>query len=132
MNEKSFTLLELMLVVVILGILATFVVPGYLGVKRRAEGRGSSTQLRMLHAAQKVNHLEEELYIACNGFAACNTALDLDLPDDGWAYRAVCIGGCANGFLARATDTSGSGCVYTITQLITVPTTGASCVFTAR
>lgn len=121
----GFTLLELMLVVVIVGIIATFAIPGFLGVRQRAEGRQASTQLRLIHTAEKVKHLESDLYVACNGFAACSTALDLDLPDDTWAYRVICIGGCSNDFRATAGK---DGCVYTITKNLAKPL-AAGCVY---
>jgi len=129
MFKKGFTLLELMLVVVIVGIIATFAIPGYIGVRRRAEGRQSSTQLRLIHAAEKIEMLEENAFVGCAGFAACNTALDLELPNDGWTYNVVCTGGCGNDFTATATDAGGSGCVYSITRNLLDPTDTANCVF---
>lgn len=113
LNKKGFSLLELMLVVVVVSIIATFAIPGYLGVKQRAEGRQASTQLRLLHNAEKIEFLEENVYAACSGFSACNSLLDLDLPDDGWIYRVVCRGGCSNDFRATAAN---SGCTYTMTK----------------
>jgi len=121
----GFTLLELMLVVVIVGIIATFAIPGYLGVRQRAEGRQASTQLRLIQTAEKVIFFEENAYTACAGFAACNVALNLDLPNDGWAYRVVCTGGCGNNFTATAIQ---GACTYTM-QRNTVDPAAAGCVF---
>ena len=126
--KKSFTLLELMLVVVIVGILATFAIPGYLGVKQRAEGRQASTQLKLIHTTEKIEFLENDLYLACDGFAACNTALDLDLPDDTWIYSVICSGGCNNDFTARAVNSTGT-CAYSITKDTAMVGT-AGCVYT--
>ena len=123
MGRKGFTLLELMLVVVIVGIIATFAIPGYLGVRQRAEGRQASTQLRLIRTAERVGYLESDSYVGCIGFALCNTALDLDLPNDGWAYSVTVIGG--PGFLATAAK---GGCSYTIGQT-SAPMTSAGCVF---
>lgn len=125
MDRKGFSLLELILVVIVIGIIAAFAIPGYLGVKQRAEGRQASTQLRLIHTAEKVEFLEDNLYVACNGFAGCNPLLDLDLPDDGWAYRVVCSGGCGNDFSARAVK---SGCTYTMTKNSSKPA-AAGCTY---
>jgi len=128
MNRKSLTLLELVIVVIIVGIIATFAIPGYLGVRQRAEGRQASTQLRLIHTAEKVEFLESDLYAACNGFTACNTALDLDLPDDGWVYKVVCAGGnctTATDFTATAAK---DGCTYTMTKNSSKPA-AAGCTY---
>ena len=125
MNRKGFTLLELILVVIIVSIIVTFAIPGYLGVRQRAEGRQASTQLRLIHTDEKIEFLENDLYVACTGFAACNTALDLDLPNDTWAYRVVCTGGCANDFTATAIK---GGCTYTMTRASSKPAS-AGCVY---
>jgi len=120
MTKKGFTLLELMLVVIIVGIIATFAIPGYLGVKQRAEGRQASTQLKLIHTAEKIEFLENDLYVACNNTANCNSSvigLDLDLPVDNWVYSVACAGGCTNDFKALARNGNGTGpCTYSITK----------------
>ena len=125
------TLVELVIVIVIVGIIAGFVIPGYLGVRQRAEGRGASALLRLVQTAEKVRHLESSLYIACTGYAACNTALDLDLPDDdGWVYAVVCAGGdcsTATDFTATAVNDDGT-CTYSITK-DTAMTSSAGCIY---
>jgi len=113
MNRKSLTLIELVIVIIIVGIIATFAIPGYLGVRKRAEGRQASTQARLIHTAEKIEHLESDNYAACAGYVACNSTLDLDLPGDGWTYGVVCTGGCANDFTVTAAK---DGCTYTMTK----------------
>jgi len=124
MFKKGFTLLELVLVVTIVGIIVTFAIPGYLGVRQRAEGRQASTQLKLIQTTEKIRHLESDNYVVCNGFAACNTALNLDLPDDTWVYRVVCAGGCDNNFTATAIK---DGCTYSIAKDTVM--TSAGCVY---
>ena len=128
MARKGFTLLELMLVVIIVGIIATFAIPGYFGVKQRAEGRQASTQLRLIHTAEKIKFLENDLFVPCIGFVACNdpiNGLDLDLPDDGWTY-SVSVAGST--FSATAVATNPVGCKYTMTQASSA-ITPAGCVY---
>ncbi len=128
MTSKGFTLLELMLVVVIVGIIATFAIPGYFGVRQRAEGRQASTQLKLIHTAEKIKFLENDLYVACVDYVACNDSingLDLDLPDDGWDYLVTVAGAT---FTATATATNPVGCSYTMDQA-SPAITSAGCVY---
>ncbi len=132
MSKKSFTLLELMLVVVIVGIIATFAIPGYLGVRQRAEQRQASTQLRLIQTAEKVIFLEQNAYRACTfplpaapAAFNCNVRLNLDLPNDGWNYRVTNIAG--PDFIATAV---GPGtCSYGMSRNTADPTPLGVCVF---
>jgi len=126
MNRKSFTLLELLLVVGIVGVISAFAIPGYLGVRQRAEGRQASTQVRLIHTAEKIEYLENYLYVACTTTAACNTALELGLPGDGWVYAVACSGGCGNDFSATAAKGT---CTYTMAKDSTKPTDTAGCTY---
>jgi len=125
-SRACFTLLELVTVVVIIGIIASIGAGYYRGVRQRAGGRQASTQLRLIHTAERIKFLENYLYVPCSGFSACYTALDLDLPDDGWAYDVVCTGGCGNDFTATAVKDT---CTYTITEDPSMAAT-AGCVYT--
>ena len=130
------TLLELVVVMVLIGIIAGFTIPGYLGVKRRAEQRGASTQLTLIHTAEKVRHLESGNYRDCAGYVACNdpdptVGLNLDLPRDGWTYAVVCAGGdcsTATDFTATAVNSAGT-CTYSITK-DTDMNSSAGCIYT--
>jgi len=125
MSKKSFTLLELMLVVVIVGIIATFAIPGYLGVRQRAEQRQASAQIRLIQAAENIGFLENSAFTACAGFAACNAALDLDLPNDGWVYNVALIAGPD----FNATANGGAGCVYQMNRNTVDPVVVGACAF---
>ncbi len=127
LNGKSLSLLELIIAIVIVGIIASFAIPGYLGVKQRAEGRGASTLLKLIHAAEKVYELESVDYIPCAGFGPCNTLLNLDLPEDEWTYNVACLGGCGNDFRATAVNDAGT-CTYSITKDTDMTSTGG-CVY---
>lgn len=53
-NKKGFTLVELMVVVLILGLLTAIGIPSYRGAKKYAERRIVETNLRMIDAAIEV------------------------------------------------------------------------------
>ena len=126
----GFTLLELMLVVVIVGIIATFAIPGYLGVKQRAEGRQAARQLKLIQDAEKIQFLEEDTYVACNGIVgpgSCSIRLELELPDDGWNYTVILAGG-AGGFVATASKGVGL-CAYNINANMAKPNFNPACLY---
>lgn len=121
------TLLELIIVVVVIAIIAGFTIPGYFEVRRKAEQRGAVTQIRLIHTAERVRHLESGNYFLCSKDQSvpvdtCSSNLNLDLPDDGWIYAVTLVAD----FTATATK---DGCTYTMRKTDSKPT-GVGCIFT--
>jgi type II secretory pathway pseudopilin PulG len=110
---------------VIIGIIAAFATPGYLGAKQRAEQRQAATQVRLIYTAEKVRFLESDRYALCTGYVSCNNALNLDLPDDGWAYKVT----TSSSKLNFKVSASKGGCTYSMTESSTKPTASAGCVY---
>ncbi len=113
-KRKSFTIVELLIVVVILTILATFAIPAYLNAKQRAVDHEARSQLKLIQTAEKSYRLEEGQYIACADNAACSSDLRLDLPpappDGNWDYSVPSVDNAASPpqFTANSTGTSGT------------------------
>ncbi|MBD1574342.1 type II secretion system major pseudopilin GspG [Vibrio sp. S17_S38] len=61
-KQKGFTLLEVMVVVVILGILASFVVPNLLGNKEKADQQKTVTDIVALENALDMYKLDNSVY----------------------------------------------------------------------
>ena len=76
-NKKGFTLLELLVVVVIIGILAAVALPQY----RKAVGKAELVQV--IAATKAIQNAQERFYLVTNEYATSFDKLDIDLPNNG-------------------------------------------------
>ena len=91
--REGFSLVELIVIVVVLGVLISFAVPTYVGVKRKIQDQGALSNLKLLQAAEKNYRIEARQYISCADTTACNAALRLDIPVGGyWQYSVPTAG----------------------------------------
>lgn len=109
MKNKSFgfTILELVIVIVIIGILATLGLASFSAPREQSIEKEAIGNLKLMAAAEKIYRMENAAYIGCANTAAVNTNLRLMFPtnDPNWKYRVVGIS--ATNFSARAQRTSG-------------------------
>ena len=95
LNKKtkiSFTLIETIIVVIIIGILVSFAMPAYFNAKQGTLDREAQTQLRLIRSAERVYRLEIGGYVDCANNTMCNTRLNLDLPApavSNWDYTVI-------------------------------------------
>ncbi len=108
-DERGFTLIELIMVLVILGILLALALPSYLGTRRKAYIAEADQKLQEWATAQWLYYTEH------NGFAG-TAQVSLPSNTDNWSFSG---GNCGGATTCTATATgqgvvSGASIVYTI------------------
>ena len=79
-SDIGFTLMELMVVVVIIGIIAGFALPQYQKSVRKSHERDALVQLATLHAANAIYRAKEDEYLpAAANLAAINSGLNINI-----------------------------------------------------
>jgi type IV pilus assembly protein PilA len=66
-DDKGFTLIELMVVVLIIAILIAIAIPTFLGMRRRAQDRAAQSDLRNGITAAKAFFTDEDTYVPVSG-----------------------------------------------------------------
>lgn len=124
-RDKGFTLLELVVVIVILGILVTLGIKQYIPARERAMAREAVSNLRLIAAAEKVYKMETGKYYpnatTVNNVTSINDELKLSLMDKNWNYSII---GAVSTFNATASRVGSGGyldCSFSVNQTQTDP-----------
>jgi len=115
LSLTGFTLLELLIVIVVVGILATLAVIQYQPYKENTLDREAQANLKLIWAAQVVYepNTDNQVYFtpSDNTNVGINSGLNLQLPTttSNWNYTMVnCTSSGYSRFSAKATRTDGS------------------------
>lgn len=131
MRKRSFTLLELVAVIVIIGILATLGWSYFGPVKEKFLDKEAIVSLKLIQVAEKIYRMEYHNYYPIVGgskedIATINLDLKLDLPalpNRNWNYKVYSTG-CAEG---TRNVTGGRTWDFTIGDSDGEPDPGATC-----
>lgn len=122
MLKRGFTILELLIVVIIVGVLATLGFVNYGGVRENAVTKEARANLKLIAAAERIYRMEVGYFYPQTGVVAAegtiNDDLRLSLPEvlaRRWNY-SINSDGSNDLFTATATRNDGSGCAWTMNQ----------------
>ena len=82
-REEGFTLIELMVVVLIIGILVAIALPTFLGARERAQNRAAQSSLRNALVAAKTAYTDD------GDYSGADTSAELELIEPSLSYNAA-------------------------------------------
>lgn len=114
-KKYGFTLMELLAVVIVIGVLATFAVPGFSKMKERTYEKSAKTMLSLIFEEEKKNKLLTGNYIGCSDTNKCENDLYLELADRGvWNYSVA----ISPDLIVKATRVGAGATVFCINESI--------------
>ncbi|MCX5687432.1 MAG: type IV pilin protein [Candidatus Omnitrophica bacterium] len=110
MNRKGFTLVEVLIVVIIIGILAAIGIPQFSASIERAKGGEAKAGLGHIQTGEKVYFAQNEVY------TTTTTDLDISLAPTYWSFTITTSGDTYTATASRIGSGSYAGQTITMTQ----------------
>lgn len=120
-KDHAFTLTEILVVVIIIGVMASFTIPNYTKSIERSHRRDAETQLKTIWSANQIYRAQNGAYWPPddNGGAgyditAINSTLGLGIIPNGMDY--ICTSALTDTFTCRADRQPSASFTITVTQ----------------
>jgi prepilin-type N-terminal cleavage/methylation domain-containing protein len=127
-NTKGFTLIEILVVLVIVGVMAGLAVPTYFRTIEQARTNEAKVNLNIIHTAQKIYKLNNNAYWPPSGTSTSvndiNTNLNIDISSD--KYNLTVGPSTASNYTATARrNKTGSTKTFTINETGVISESGS-------
>lgn len=99
--KKAFTLIELLIVIIIVGVLAAVAIPNYTNMVERAKADQATTYLRVIRTAEKIYYSSNETYIVCNNVGDLKN-IGAEITEESYTFTVAGNPDIADSFLATA------------------------------
>jgi type IV pilus assembly protein PilA len=109
-KEKGFTLVELMVVIIIVGILAAVAIPKFLDASHKAKASEFPTQLTALYTGENAYSAERGSYVTDFGMLRDSAGVDIQSSSK-WFNYVVTVANGGSTFTGTATAQSNFGTV---------------------
>lgn len=102
--KRGFTLGELLIVIIIVGTLASISLPKFIAMIEQGKADEAGTYLRLVRSGEKIYHAENGDYVNCTNATVIRSVLGIELTTENFGFSVTDANETA--FLATATRNS--------------------------